>query len=105
MRGYRSDRDTAADATFARIPPITVSGRRAVPAARSAAKQERNQPRATTVYHRSAWLVLIPILIAAFAAAAHAQVNTASVTGQVRDESKAMLPGVTVTATEVATGR
>lgn len=34
-----------------------------------------------------------------------AQVNTAALGGQVQDDSKAVLPGVTVTATENATGR
>jgi hypothetical protein len=36
---------------------------------------------------------------------ASAQVSTAALTGAVTDESKAVLPGVTVTATDLATGR
>ena len=37
--------------------------------------------------------------------AAAAQVNTATVNGTITDESKAMLPGATVTASDLATGR
>src|SRR5689334_8571196 len=38
-------------------------------------------------------------------AAAHAQVSTATVNGTVTDESKGVLPGVTVTAADLETGR
>lgn len=48
------------------------------------------------------WSALV--LIAA-PGAAFAQGGTAALTGMVVDESKAVLPGVTVTATEVSTGR
>jgi hypothetical protein len=43
-------------------------------------------------------LLLTPVIVGA-------QVSTATVNGTITDESKAVLPGVTVTATDVATGR
>src|SRR3982750_2851484 len=39
-----------------------------------------------------------------FAAPAHAQLDTAAVVGSVRDASNAVVPGVSVTATQSATG-
>src|SRR5579864_7918265 len=53
---------------------------------------------------RILWTALIGSLLLA-AAPAVAQVNTATVNGTVTDESKAVLPGVTVTATDKETGR
>ena len=44
-------------------------------------------------------------LVVMLAAVAHAQGNTATVNGTVVDESKAVLPGVTVTASDLDTGR
>ncbi len=44
-------------------------------------------------------------LIVALAPVAGAQVSTATVTGTVADESKSLLPGVSVTATDLQTGR
>ena len=44
------------------------------------------------------------IIVLGFAAPAFAQTDTASIVGTVRDESGGVLPGVTVTATHLATG-
>jgi hypothetical protein len=53
-----------------------------------------------------AWAGVVVLLsFTALAPAAAGQVRTASLNGTVTDESKAVLPGATVTATEAATGR
>src|SRR6185436_867538 len=54
--------------------------------------------RATLTVFTLAALMALPI-------AAAAQVNTATINGIVSDESKAILPGATVTASDLATGR
>jgi hypothetical protein len=48
--------------------------------------------------------VLLASVFALLAATAHAQSGAASITGLVTDESGAAVPGVTVTATNQATG-
>src|SRR6516164_4937856 len=45
------------------------------------------------------------ILVLSLVGGAAAQVNTAAVNGSVTDESRAVLPGVTITATDKETGR
>src|SRR5713101_9253106 len=54
---------------------------------------------------RSLIVSLLTILGGAFPITAVAQVNTATVAGVVSDDSKAVLPGATVTATDLETGR
>lgn len=49
--------------------------------------------------------VLALVLAVSLPAGAHAQVSTATISGVVVDESRAVLPGVTITATDLATGR
>jgi len=49
--------------------------------------------------------LLLALFIALSAPIAVAQVNSATVTGIVTDESKGVLPGTTVTATDLETGR
>src|SRR5439155_16969107 len=55
----------------------------------------------------SSWLrSIIPVLLLTVSpAAALGQVSSASLNGSVTDESKAVLPGATVTATDLSTGR
>jgi hypothetical protein len=48
--------------------------------------------------------VVLALIVAASAADLHAQVTTASILGTVQDETKAVLPGATVTITNVETG-
>ena len=52
---------------------------------------------------RSFIVALVAILCGVLPAGA--QVNTATVNGIINDESKAVLPGATVTATDLETGR
>src|SRR5215472_11462571 len=53
---------------------------------------------------RLMWPLGVAVVASAWSVAALAQQN-ATVTGTVTDQSKAVLPGVTVTATDLATGR
>ena len=53
---------------------------------------------------RLMWPLGVAVLVSAWSVAALAQQN-ATVTGTVTDQSKAVLPGATVTATDLATGR
>ena len=54
---------------------------------------------------RSRSLILALFAALYLPAIAVAQINTATVNGVVHDESKAVLPGATVTATDLETGR
>jgi hypothetical protein len=55
----------------------------------------------------SRWFLSVTVVVLVLVALPHAygQVTAASLSGTVTDESKAVLPGVTVTATDLATGR
>jgi hypothetical protein len=66
VRRLALDRYTALIVRFGLAATSVVSGRIAVPAARSAAKEQTNQPRATTGYQASPWLVLILFVAGAF---------------------------------------
>jgi carboxypeptidase family protein len=50
-------------------------------------------------------LLLVTLALLLLPASAMAQVSTSTVNGTITDESKSVLPGVTVTATNVQTGR
>jgi hypothetical protein len=56
------------------------------------------------VWRRSLWLTAV-VLALLVAPTAYAQVRGASLNGTVTDESKAVVPGVTIAATNLATGR
>src|SRR4051812_49201471 len=56
-------------------------------------------------FRMRSWYVFLTLTAILCAAPARAQVNTATVNGVVSDESKAVLPGATVTATDLETGR
>jgi hypothetical protein len=53
----------------------------------------------------SRWFGLLVAVLISLPLVAAAQVSTATLSGLVADESKALLPGVTLTATDVQTGR
>ncbi|MDP2055519.1 MAG: carboxypeptidase-like regulatory domain-containing protein, partial [Acidobacteriota bacterium] len=54
---------------------------------------------------RRGFLMLVSALVMAAALAARAQETTATITGVVTDDSGAVLPGVTIVVTHVATNR
>ena len=54
---------------------------------------------------RSGWLTVVVVALLLLPVHALAQVSTATVSGTVTDESKGVIPGVTVTATDIETGR
>jgi hypothetical protein len=54
---------------------------------------------------RSRQLTFLIVALLLMPVHAASQVSTATVNGTVTDESKAVLPGVTVTATDLDTGR
>src|SRR5262245_57873527 len=66
VRRSALDRYTALIVRCGLAPTSVMSGRIAVPAARSAAKQQTNQPRATTAFRPSPWLVLMLVATGAF---------------------------------------
>src|SRR5690242_6251071 len=57
----------------------------------------------TRIVARSGKYLVLAALLCAFSATAWAQ-NTANISGTVKDQSGAVLPGVEVTATQTATG-
>jgi hypothetical protein len=71
------------------------------PTSQSTGRQREEDP---MVWRRSLWLTAV-VLALLVAPIAYAQVSTASLNGTVTDESKAVVPGVTLTVTDLATGR